>query len=71
MGVMRLRSPSTPAFVEHFPLANIKETSNVDIIGPLWRESTGDRHVDSPTKGPKASYMTPFQAIYMYLVMDT
>ena len=48
----RLRSPGSQLFAQPLVQAHIKENIKALRHWPLWGESTGDRPVDSPHKGP-------------------
>ena len=53
----RLISLVTRLFFQQFFRITSHKISKLHITGPLWRESTGDCHRDSPHKGPKCVHV--------------
>ena len=45
--------------------STVWENAKVPRHWPLWGESTGDRHVDSPHKGPVTCKMFPHDDVIM------
>ena len=63
--ISTIKSTASRLFPQSFAQAQIKENIKAPRHWPLWGESTGDRHMDTPHKGPVTRKMFPFDDIIM------